>query len=203
MNFPTPLLIAALLSARAFAAEPAPDFNRDIRPILSENCYKCHGPDEAARKGKLRLDTREGAIAVRDGTAAIVPGKTAESELLKRLESDDPEEVMPPPKSRKKVTPAQREKLRQWIAAGAPWGKHWAYVPPRAEPPPPVKNGAWPRNGIDRFILARLERDGLVPAPEANRTTWLRRVSFDLTGLPPSLAELDAFLADQSPEAHA
>src|SRR3954470_4593518 len=113
MNFPTLLLTAALVSARALAAEPAPDFNRDIRPILSENCFKCHGPDEAARKGKLRLDTREGAIAVRDGTAAIVPQKPGESELLKRLESEDPEEVMPPPKARKKVSSAQREKLRQ------------------------------------------------------------------------------------------
>src|SRR4051794_19750688 len=113
MKFLTPLLIPALLSARAFAAEPVPNFNRDIRPILSENCFKCHGPDEAARKGKLRLDTREGAIAVRDGTAAIVPQKPCESELLKRLESEDPEEVMPPPKARKKITAAQREKLRQ------------------------------------------------------------------------------------------
>ncbi len=186
----------------AAATAQAIDFNREIRPILSENCFSCHGPDEEARKAKLRLDTREGATAVKDDVAAVVPGKPGVSELLIRVASDDPEEVMPPPKTHKRVTPAQRALLRQWIEAGAPWGAHWAYVAPQVGALPDVKKAGWVRNEIDRFVLARLEREGLAPAPEAERSTLLRRVSFDLTGLPPAPEELQSFLGDSAPDAY-
>ncbi len=189
-----------LLAAGLFAAGPAaaagPDFNREIRPILSENCFACHGQDPVRREGKLRLDEREGAVAVRDGIAAVVPGRPDESELLRRLASTDATEVMPPPEAHKSVTPAQREVLRAWIAAGAPYARHWAFVPPQREPLPAVRQAAWPRQPLDRFVLARLEAENLAPAPEAAPTTWLRRAALDLTGLPPTPAELDAFAAD-------
>ncbi|PAW68272.1 MAG: hypothetical protein B9S34_02925 [Opitutia bacterium Tous-C1TDCM] len=189
-----------LLAAGLFAAGPAvaagPDFNREIRPILSENCFACHGQDPARREGKLRLDEREGAVAVRDGIAAVVPGRPDESELLRRLASTDATEAMPPPEAHKTVTPAQREVLRAWIAAGAPYARHWAFVPPQREPLPAVRQTAWPRQPLDRFVLARLEAENLAPAPEAAPATWLRRAALDLTGLPPTPAELDAFAAD-------
>jgi len=178
------------------------DFTRDIRPILSDNCYQCHGPDEKARKAKLRLDTKEGAFRIKDDKAVIVPGKSAESELVRRVSNNDPEEVMPPPKSNRKLTPAQIDLLRRWVDQGAKWGVHWAFVPPGKSPLPKIKNAQWPRNPIDNFVLARLEKEGLKPAPEADRQRLLRRVSLDLTGLPPTLAEIDAYLADRSPGAY-
>jgi len=178
------------------------DFTRDIRPILSDNCYQCHGPDEKARKAKLRLDTKEGAFRIKDDKAVIVPGKSAESELVRRVSNNDPEEVMPPPKSNRKLTPAQIDLLRRWVDQGAKWGVHWAFVPPGKSPLPKIKNAQWPRNPIDNFVLARLEKERLKPAPEADRQRLLRRVSLDLTGLPPTLAEIDAYLADRSPGAY-
>jgi hypothetical protein len=171
-------------------------FNRDILPILSENCFLCHGPDKTMRKAKLRLDVKEGAMRV------IVPGKGADSELIQRITATDPDEMMPPPKSNRKLTSAQKELLRRWIDQGAPWGKHWAYETFQRPQPPIVKNPSWCRNDIDRLVLARLEREGLKPAPEASRETLIRRVTLDLTGLPPTLKELDAFLADQAPDAY-
>jgi hypothetical protein len=178
--------------------EPLPPvrFSRDILPILSENCFQCHGPDDKARKAKLRLDTQEGARAV------IVPGKSAESELVRRITSDDPDERMPPPRTNRTLTARQKELLRLWVDQGAPWGKHWAYETPLRPDMPAVKNAAWPRNPIDRFVLARLEREGLAPSPEATRETLIRRVTLDLTGLPPTPHELDAFLADRAPDAY-
>ncbi|MBI4660852.1 MAG: PSD1 domain-containing protein [Verrucomicrobia bacterium] len=178
------------------------DFNRDIRPILSDHCFQCHGPDEKARKAKLRLDTREDAIAAREEGAAIVPGKSSESKLIERIRSTDPDEVMPPPKTGKKLTPEQAARLKRWIDEGAAYQGHWSFTPPRRTALPPVKARSWPRNEIDHFILARLEQQDLKPSPEADRYTLIRRLSLDLVGLPPSIAEADAFVLDRSPDAY-
>ncbi len=180
--------------AEAPPAKPAIDFTRQVRPILAENCFACHGPDDKARKAKLRLDTKEGALG---HAGAIVPGKPDESELIARVTSKEADQVMPPPKSGKKLTAEQIALLRKWIDAGAPWSEHWAFVPPKRAPLPKVKDVAWSQEPLDRFILARLEAVGLKPSPEADRVALLRRVTFDLTGLPPTPAEVDAFLADR------
>ncbi|MFN3486868.1 MAG: DUF1549 domain-containing protein, partial [Planctomycetota bacterium] len=178
------------------------DFHRDIRPILSDRCLLCHGPDGKSRTSPLRLDTREGATADLGGYAAVVPGKPEKSELVRRITSRDPAEAMPPPKSGKKLTAREVELLKRWIAEGAAYERHWAFVAPKRPAVPEVKSPAWCRNEIDRFILARLEREGLKPSPEADRETLLRRLSLDLVGLPPTPSELDAFLADRSPDAY-
>ncbi len=190
-------------TARAGARPGGVDFGREIRPILSDNCFACHGPDENTRKAGLRLDLRSGALAPRkNGRQAVVPGDPDHSTLLARVTTSDPEDVMPPPKTGKKLTPEQIQKLRDWIAAGAEWPEHWAFVPPQRPEPPAVKNPHWPRNEVDRFVLHRLETEGLSPAPEAEKSTLIRRVSLDLTGLPPSIEEVDAFLADNRPDAY-
>jgi hypothetical protein len=179
------------------------DFSRQVLPILSENCFACHGPDEKARKAKLRLDTREGALGkLRGGDRAIVPGKSAESVLVERISEEEPSLRMPPPKSGKTLKPEQVELIRRWIDQGAPWAVHWSLVPPHKPALPRLADPSWPRNPVDHFILARLEKDGLRPSPEADRAPLLRRVTLDLTGLPPTPAEVDAFLADKSPEAY-
>jgi hypothetical protein len=184
------------------AAAPV-DFARDVRPILSDRCFACHGPDEATRKAGLRLDTEAGAKQPRGAHIPVVPGNPAASELLRRVAPAQPALRMPPPYSdRKPLTEAEVAILRAWIEQGAKWQSHWSFTPPVRPPLPAVKNAAWERNPIDRFVLARLEREGLAPSPEADRARLLRRVSFDLTGLPPMLAELDAFLADRSPDAY-
>ena len=171
-------------------------FNRDIRPILSENCFYCHGQDPAHREAKLRLDLPEDAMRERDGVRAVVPGKPDESEMIVRMLSQYSDEVMPPPKAHKQVTPEQITLLKRWISEGARYEQHWAFTPPRRAALPEVKNTSWARTEPDRFILARLEREGLTPTTEATPSAWLRRASFDLTGLAPSPAELDAFVAD-------
>jgi hypothetical protein len=192
---------AAGLAARAQAQAGALpiSFNRDIRPILANNCFACHGPDEGQRKTKFHFDTQEGAFAK---AGVIVPGRAAGSLLIERVTHPDPEERMPPPESGHALTDAQIELLRRWIDAGAKWDTHWAYAAPRRPEPPAVSHGEWVRNPIDRFILARLEREALKPSPEADRATLLRRVTYDLTGLPPTPADVDAFLADRSPDAY-
>ncbi len=175
------------------------NFARDVRPILADNCFACHGPDDQKRKAKLRLDTRQGAFAKREeGEPVIVPGKPDESDLIDRVENDDPELLMPPKKSGKQLTAEQVAVLRRWVEQGATWTAHWAFEPPRKPALPAVKNRDWPITEVDRFILARLEAEGLSPAAEADKTTLIRRVSLDLTGLPPTLGEVDAFLADPS-----
>ncbi len=184
------------------AAAQAPSYNRDVRPILSDNCFSCHGFDPKTREADLRLDTREGATADNDGTIAIVPGDVGKSALWKRIHSTDEDEVMPPPETHKKLTDAQKEILRRWIEQGAPYEKHWSFVPPAAEELPAVKQADWPRAELDRFVLARLEKEGLAPSPEAAKESLIRRVTLDLTGLPPTLEEVDAFLADASSDAY-
>jgi hypothetical protein len=174
---------------------PIVEFNHDIRPILSDICFKCHGPDQARRKADLRLDTEEGSRHV------LTPGKAAQSELYRRISATDDSERMPPPSSGRKLTAQQVELIRRWIEQGAKWQKHWSLIPPARSPLPRIAS-TWPRNPIDAFILSRLDRDGLKPSPEADRTTLLRRVTLDLTGLPPTPAEVDAFLADRSPDAY-
>ncbi len=176
-------------------------YNRDIRPILSDNCFSCHGFDSGTREAGLRLDTREGATADNDGVIAIVPGNAGKSELWLRILSDNEEEVMPPPKTHKKISAKQKEKLKRWIEQGAPYEKHWSFVPPAEVAIPAVKQSAWPRNAVDRFVLEKLEAEGLQPAKEASKEALIRRVTLDLTGLPPTIAEVDAFLADASPGA--
>jgi mono/diheme cytochrome c family protein len=193
-------------SRTAAADTPKPatiDFIKQIRPILSENCFACHGPDEKQRKAKLRLDVKEGAFGkLRHGGFAVVPGKPGDSEMISRISSDDPEEKMPPPKTRKTLKPEQIALLKQWVEQGAPWAEHWAFVAPKKPELPKVRNPMWERNPIDAFILARLDAAGLAPSPEADRTTLIRRVTLDLTGLPPTPEEVDAFLADPSPDAY-
>ena len=199
-------VVAFALSVARFAvaAAPlaAPDFTREVRPILSRNCFKCHGPDDAARKSKLRLDVREQALQpAKSGAIAIVPGNADKSELVKRIFSTDSDEVMPPPSTRIQLTSSEKEILKRWIAAGAEYQENWAFVPPKQSSLPVVKQSAWPRNEIDRFVLARLEQAGLKPLPSADRYTLARRVSFDLIGLPPTPEEVDEFVNDHSPNA--
>ncbi len=172
------------------------EFNRDIRPILSENCFYCHGQDPKHREGKLRLDLPEEATRDRGGYAAVNPGHADKSEAIARVESDDPDDLMPPLKSHRSLNAEQKAALKQWIAEGATYQKHWAFIPPAKAPAPVVKRAEWPRHPLDRFVLARLEAEGLAPSPEAKPEAWLRRAHFDLTGLPPEAQELDAFLAD-------
>ncbi len=173
-------------------------YNRQIRPILADNCFPCHGPDSAARKADLRLDQREAAI----DSGALVPGDADNSELMRRIMSDDPDYRMPPPSTKKVLTDEQKALLRTWIEQGAHYEPHWSLIPPVRPEPPRVKNEAWVRNPIDAFILARLEAVGLEPAPEADRYTLARRVSLDLTGLPPDPELVDAFVNDTSPRAY-
>jgi mono/diheme cytochrome c family protein len=179
------------------------DFSREIRPILANHCWSCHGPDEQHRKAGLRLDGSDAARAkLESGLVAIVAGKPGESELVVRIESDDESEVMPPPASKKPLTAEQKKLLKLWIEQGAEFAQHWAFVSPQRSAVPAVNNKAWPRNSIDYFVLQRLEAAGMIPAPEADKGTLLRRVSLDLVGLPPTLAELEAFLADNSSDAY-
>jgi hypothetical protein len=200
----TILALAALFAQRPLIAGPpestGPDFSREILPILSEHCFPCHGPDAGARKADLRLDTKEGALRV--DNAVIVPGRSDESEVYLRISSADESELMPPPKSKHRLAAPQIRLLKQWIDSGARWGTHWAFEPLREPMLPAVTRAEWPRNGIDRFILARLERERLAPASDAPGETLIRRLALDLTGLPPTPAEVDVFLADAAPGAY-
>jgi len=183
----------------AIATPPAQQtvrFNRDIRPILSEHCFKCHGPDEKQRKGGLRLDTAEGA------REALTPGNPETSEVIARITTHDPDDKMPPVNSPTALTPAQIETITKWIAEGAQYEPHWAFAKPVRPDVPSVKQTDWPRNAIDNFILARLESMGVVPSPEADRRTLIRRVSLDLTGLPPAPGDVEAFVNDSAADAY-
>ncbi|MEW6160563.1 MAG: DUF1549 domain-containing protein, partial [Verrucomicrobiota bacterium] len=192
-----------LLRNASPAAETKVNFQREILPILSEHCFQCHGPDEKARKAKLRLDLKESAFQQRDNGAVIVPGKSAESELYRRVVHRDPDEIMPPPEIKRPLTRAQIDVLRRWIDEGAAWGSHWAFEPiASAAPPHPKRFAKRVINPIDQFIFARLEKEGLAPSPDAPKRTLIRRVTLDLTGLPPTLQEIEQFLSDRSPRAY-
>src|SRR5262245_20411623 len=181
---------ASFVFLAAGAARPvygdAVDFQRDVRPLLSRHCFKCHGPDDKARKAKLRLDVREAATkGGRSGLPAVAPGKPDDSELVRRIFADE-SEVMPPPSTKNPLSDSQKQVLRRWIAEGADYKPHWAFVPPRQRPLPKVKQADWPRNPIDYVVLSRLEAAGLRPAPEADRYKLVRRLFLDLIGLPPT-----------------
>jgi mono/diheme cytochrome c family protein len=192
------VLLAGALAGPAAQAQMRPEYNRDVRPILAENCFACHGPDSASRKARLRLDQRDAAIKAE----AIVPGRPEKSALIERIFAKDASERMPPRKTLKKLTEAQKETLRRWIAAGAEYQPHWSFIAPKRPALPTVKNKVWCRNPIDDFILAGLEKRGLTPAPEADRRTLARRASLDITGLPPCPEEVEAFVNDAAPDAY-
>jgi hypothetical protein len=209
-------LTTALVVGASFAAVPqkpvppkgrtpavtAPDFNREVRPILANHCLKCHGPDDKQRMAGLRLDTFAGATAkMASGKRAVVPGKPNESELLTRILATDYRQ-MPPSHANKPLSDSQKTILKRWVASGARYDQHWAFVAPKQGTLPSVKNAKWVRNPIDRFVLARLEKAGLSPAPEADRYTLVRRVYLDLIGLPPTPEEADAFVKDTRPDAY-
>jgi len=224
---PCRLLFGGLWLTIALSSSAATiDFDRDIQPILSENCYQCHGPDAGARKAKLRLDRKEGALGKNeDGRAIVAPGRPADSELITRILSTDPDEVMPTPKSNKKLTTAQKKLLTQWVEQGASWAQHWAFVPPKRPALPEMTEyessladlektdpaqaaewrakaaslSRWPKNPIDHFVLARLLSEGLTPSPEAAPEKLCRRLYLDLTGIPPTPEEVDAFLQSVEP----
>ena len=203
--------VFAVLSVSAFSVsvfsvgqdkprnDAAVSFNREIRPILANNCFACHGPDEKHRETKFHFDTEDGAFAKK---GVIVRGSAEDSLLIEKITEPNPKDRMPPPDSGHVLTDRQIDLLRRWIDQGAKWDTHWAYVPPTRPQLPPLRDTSWVRNPIDQFILARLEREGLKPSAEADRVTLLRRVTLDLTGLPPTPADIDAFVADTAPDAY-
>jgi hypothetical protein len=212
MKLPAPLL--CILAAIRLSAADTLDFSRDVRPILSQHCFKCHGPDDKARKGGLRLDLRESAVKeAKSGGIALVPGKPGESELITRIFSTDEDELMPPPSAKRPLTPEQKDVLRRWVAAGAEYQQHWAFVRPKQAEPPGIAEWKkrepsradeisrqepaitrWPRNAIDAFVLRKLLAANLAPSPEADAATLCRRLYLDLTGLPPTPTEQDDFV---------
>ena len=192
-----PFLLVLLTGTTTIQAAEPILYNRDVRPIFVENCFPCHGADSAARKANLRLDRRDEAVKT-----ALVPGNMDDSELIRRIFAPEKAVVMPPPKTRKTLTAAQKETLKRWIAAGAEYQPHWSFIAPKRPAIPVVKNTQWVRNPIDAFILAELEKRGLQPAPEADRRTLARRASLDLIGLPPPPADVETFVNDESPDAY-
>lgn len=198
MRYLASCCVLSCLLGTNLSADDTPQFNRDIRPILSENCFHCHGQDPETRMSDLRLDMREGAIAA----GAIAPHDLSASSLLARLRSDDPEQRMPPPHSNRQLTPEQVQLLERWLQAGAEYQSHWSFVVPVRPSEPQVQLSDWVQNPVDRFVLAKLESHQLGPSPEADRFTLIRRLSLDLTGLPPTVQEVDTFLADQSSDAY-
>ena len=196
------LIVVFLFAHVPLAAQDRVDFQRDIRPILSDNCFLCHGPDASTRKANLRLDVAADAMAARAGGAPIVPGHPADSLLYKKITEPNPARRMPPLSSHKTLTDAQKETVRRWIEQGAEWKQHWAFVAPVRARLPPVVDRKWARTPIDRFVLAKIEAAGLTPNPEADKRALIRRVSLDLTGLPPAPEDVSTFLADSSPDAY-
>ncbi|MFL2451657.1 MAG: DUF1549 domain-containing protein [Verrucomicrobiales bacterium] len=178
------------------------EFNRDIRPILSGKCFECHGPDSNHRKAGLRLDNKEGAVADNDGVKAIDPENLEESEMLYRIVSDDPEDIMPPPESKKILSDKEKALITEWIKSGGTYQDHWAFENIQGKVPPKLDSDFKIQNPIDAFIHDRIKGSGLSPMPEASKETLIRRVKFDLTGLPPTKLEVDQFLSDKSPKAY-
>jgi len=198
------LLILGVSYGCLFAAESGKvDFLRDVRPILAGHCLKCHGQDDEARKAKLRLDVRDNALKpAKSGEVPIVPGKPDQSELVRRVFTDNEDDLMPPPAAKRPLTQEQKEILKRWIAEGAEYKPHWAFIKPTQSPPPKVRDKAWPLNAIDHFVLARLEKEKLKPSSRADKYTLVRRLYLDLIGLPPTPAEADSFVNDASPAAY-
>ena len=194
------MLLILVLTSVANATEPI-SFNKHIRPILTDRCFTCHGPDAATRKADLRLDLEQHATAELPdtGNIAIVPGNLTASELIARI--TDPDQRMPPPESNLELTTSEIDLLKRWIREGANWERHWAFIAPSSQPKPQINQQHWPINEIDTFILQELEANNLPPAPAASRQRWLRRVTFDLTGLPPTLTDINAFENDRSENA--
>ena len=213
-NRPLPLarillvvFVGCFTNSPAFAQSEKPqrpeiDFNRDIRPILSDKCFHCHGPDRKHRKAGLRLDTHQGVLEDLGGYQAVVPGDPDESELIFRIGDEDPDSLMPPLDSGKKLEPREIELLTEWVRQGAAWQEHWAYVAPKRNPIPTVSDPSWGKNWIDSFILSKLDSAGLRPSRKADRVTLIRRLYFDLIGLPPTPEEVDKFVNDRSPDAY-
>ncbi len=195
---PATILLAAFALCDARSEEPAPSFQRQVRPILAGSCFACHGPDGKQRKAKLRLDKRRVAVA----RGAIVPANADASRMIQRIFSKDPDRRMPPPDSGKVLSREERRILRRWVAGGAPYAKHWAFVSPRRPALPEVESSGWPQGAIDRFVLARLQQQGLSPSPAADRYTLVRRVHLDLIGLPPTTEEADGFVQSTDPKAY-
>lgn len=193
------VITLAVFAATASAAAEPVRFNRDVRPILSDKCFRCHGPDAAAVQGDLRLDLRDSALKEHDGHAAVVPGKPQASELVTRIATTNADERMPPADSELVLTDAERDVLQRWIVEGAEYEPHWAFVPPKKAAPPTVKNDAWIRNPIDAFVLARLEQEKWSPSPEADAETLCRRLYLDLTGIPPTPQEVHDFVQSIKP----
>ncbi|MHC5029129.1 MAG: DUF1549 domain-containing protein, partial [Planctomycetota bacterium] len=197
------LLFVPALQAAAQPPSPPVEFDRDIRPILSRNCFLCHGPDAGSRAADLRLDIAASATAERaNGRRAVVPFDSDASAVMRRITALDADERMPPPETHKQLTDEEIHRIRRWIDDGAAWEGLWSFEP-RREAPVPAGASDWPRSPIDEFVLAGLNSAGVEPSPPADRATWLRRVTFDLTGLPPTIEAIDAFLGDDSDDAHA
>ena len=201
------LMLSSTFACGVQAAEPdgfadSIDYNRDILPILSTNCFECHGPDESQREAELRLDTRSGIFGYDGHGGAVTPGDPAQSSLFTRITAEDADDRMPPPDSNRHLSGDEIELLRRWIVDGAVWGRHWSFIAPERPELPSVVDRNWPVTPVDHFVLARLEAEGLSPSESADERTLLRRVTLDLTGLPPTPDEIDAYLADATPEAY-
>src|SRR5688500_15900974 len=194
--------VPVLLSGLALSAADEVQFHRDIRPILSDRCFTCHGPDPASRKTKLRLDPAAGEQPDLGGRFAIVPGDLSKSGIVQRISSANKALRMPPVSTGSVLTEREISLIQKWIEQGAKWQTHWSYLPLVQPKPPAINRPELLRNPIDNFVIAQLERNGLAPSPETDRATLIRRVTLDLTGLPPMLAEVDAFLSDNSPKAY-
>ena len=200
---PTWLLVLVAVAPALGDGTNGVNFNFQIRPLLSDRCYRCHGPDANSRKAKLRLDTREGALKeLDDGWAVVKPGSPDKSELIRRIFTDNEDDLMPPPDSHLKLSADEKALLKRWIVEGAEYKSHWSFIPVAEVTPPKPRNASWVRNPIDAFVLSRLEREQISPAPPASREILVRRLALNLTGLPPTIAEIDAFLADKSPDAY-
>ena len=200
--FLIPFLVASLDSNRILAEEGLISFNRDIRPILSDICFQCHGPDAKSREADLRLDVRDSAMADRGGYAALVPGDPDESELIWLIFSEDSSEQMPPKKHPRQLSQSEKELIRNWVEQGAEYEAHWAFIPPEKAVPEIEDDGGWVQNEIDAFVMNQLKHEGIEPSPEADKETLIRRLSLDLNGIPPTLEEIDRFLTDNSPDAY-
>lgn len=204
-SLPAAMIVATLGLAleSVHAAEPAAVSFQQVRHLMSNTCFRCHGPDEKERQAGLRLDKRESAVSkLESGKTAISPGKVDASEIVRRINSTDPDIVMPPPSLNKPLSDADKKLLTKWVEEGAEYREHWSFVAPTRPTRPVVKNASWPKNDIDYFVLARLEREGLAPSAEVDKVTLIRRLTLDLTGLPPTPAEVDAFIADTDPKAY-